>query len=125
MGQSTMPGTDPVAATYSCGHGREHSIPSDRVRVLKFGTGHVAVCGCEGYDIETAEERPHLLGGNTTLLALPDDSPRLWLALDAEADGWWTYNDGHGPEEPLKPDEPTPREKREEVREGYLSEVGA
>lgn len=125
MGQSTLPGTDPVVATYTCGHGHEHSIPSDRVRVLKFGTGHVAVCDCEGYDIGTAEERPHRLGENTVLHVGNEASTGLWLAFDEVADGWWDYNDGEGPDEGVGADDPSPKSKRAERRQECESEVGA
>lgn len=123
MGQSTLPNTNPVVATYTCGHDREHSIPNEGVRLLKFGTGHIAVCDCEGYDLETAGELPHNLGDNTIILSTPDDSPKLWLAFDKIADGWWNANNGEGYDEGVGADDPAPVDVRAECRAEYQEAI--
>lgn len=125
MGQKTLPGTEAVIATYTCGHGREHTIPSERVRICMWGTGHIAVCDCEGYDIETAHELPHRVGDNTVILTAGKDNgnPALWLALDGVADGWWDANDGEGYDEGVGADDPAPKDVRAERREALRAEV--
>lgn len=106
MENQTLPGTEPVVATYTCGHGRTHRIPSDAVRILRAGTGFVAGCACGPEPLAEIPDRPHHLGGHITILGGTDDDD-VWAALENLADGWYLDPDT----EPVGGGE-TPRERR-------------
>lgn len=112
--QQTLPGTDRVIGTYSCGHDRTHQLPSDSVALLKSGgAGFIGYCTCGGHDLETAGEKPHILGPHATLLGGTNLDPHLWLALEAIAEWGWCDPDA-GAEHGNEPYEVRRKNRREE-----------
>lgn len=113
MGQTTLPGTQPLIGTYTCGHGFEHQVPSERVRICRVGIGFIGACSCGAEPLDVVADEPHYLAEHIALLPVTD-APLLWLALETIADGWW----GDPDLEPLSGG-PTSRE----TRRAYLEEM--
>lgn len=106
-GQQTLPGTDEIIASFECGHGHTHQIPSESVTVFAEGIGYSATCTCGDGPIQPGE--PLVLGPHIVLLGGTNLVPGLWLALDEEADNW--FPNSNPDDEPLGSDK-TAREKR-------------
>lgn len=94
MSQAQLPGTDPVAGTYTCGHGRAHQIPADDVRLFRVGVGFMGYCDCGPGDLNAAEDGPHRLGNHAILVGGKNLSPSFWLVLDSLAEDGWETTDG-------------------------------
>jgi len=101
--------------TYTCGHGAEHAIPSDEVRVMAWGaTGFEVACYCGPEPLAGADEPPHDSVDHIASIKGLDPSPEEWLALENVRDGWYDEN----PWRLIKSRGKTPMEMRASVREG-------
>ena len=110
-------GSEEQIITYTCGHGAEHAIPSDEVRVMAWGaTGFEVACCCGPEPLADANEEPHEDESLLHVASIRGDapSPAEWLALEDVRDGWFHEN----PWRLIKSRGKTPMEMRASVHEG-------
>lgn len=112
VAQATLPGTEAVIGSYSCGHDRTHRTPSDDVTIYrKGGAGFIAGCEC-GCGPVDQESDGVFLGDHVVLLGGKSLDPTLWIALDDRA-AWFPGSDPD--REPVGGGD-TARERRAERR---------
>lgn len=117
-GADQPPESDSTAShiiTYACGHGAEHAIPSDDVRVMAWGaTGFEVACTCGPEPLAEADEPPHDSVDHIASIEGAAPSPEEWLALETARDGWFHEN----PWRLVKSEGKTPMELRATIRDG-------
>ena len=101
--------------TYTCGHGADHAIPSDDVRVMAWGaTGFEVACTCGPEPLAEADEPPHDSVDHIASVKGAAPSPEEWLALEGVRDGWYDEN----PWRLVESEGKTPMELRAIIRDG-------
>lgn len=111
---TAAPGQDHII-TYHCGHGAEHAIPSDEVRVMAWGaTGFEVACTCGPEPLTETDDPPHDSLLHVASIEGSAPSPDEWLDLEAVRDGWFHET----PWQPVESEGKTPVELRAAVRDG-------